>query len=339
VRKVEWLWRRRIPKGKLSLLAGVPGVGKTFLLCDVSARTSTGLEWPDEPGKPREPAGVLFISGEDDPDDTLVPRLMESNADLGNVWFLSMRELSRFTLASLAVLDEAADLIGNLALLVIDPPTSYTAGVDDNKNSPLRTLLTPLSLWAKRRKVAVVFNTHLNKGGKGLAAIDRVIGSTAWTAVVRSGSLVTVDPECRETRFFVPLKINIGKEASSLAYTIDDVGDDRGRLRWLGVVDVSADQATGGGSKARTRRVAAREWLIEKFAERREWSSEELFAEARQCGLTRDAMFEAKDLLKLPRAKRVVGDEGRIAWYWWVPPDWVPPPQESKIRPATEGEV
>ncbi len=276
---------------------------------------------------------MLFISGEDDPDDTLVPRLIECGADLDRVWFLNLDELMRFTLASLKTLDRAAAQAQLLKLVVIDPPTSYLGDVDDHKNAALRSLLTPLKHWTAERKCACAFNTHLNKGGgQKVEAIYRVIGSVAWMAAVRAGHLIAEDPDDRDRRFFVPMKTNLGRKAESLAYTIEDAGDDRGRLRWLGVVDVTADQAVNR-EKGKPRRVVASEWLVERFREKLEWRSDELFRAAKEANVSRNAVFEAKDLLCLPKARKDTTELGDVFWTWWVPEEWPP------LTAATEGEV
>jgi hypothetical protein len=323
-RKVEWLWPKRIPLGKLTTFAGVMGIGKTFLLCDIAARLSAGRAWPDLPDAQPEAADVLFISGEDDPEDTLVPRLIECGADLGRVWFLTLDELCRFTLASLGTLGRAAGQAARLKLVVIDPPTSYLGDVDDHKNSELRRLLTPLKHWAAAANAAVVFNTHLNKGGGAkVEAVFRVIGSVAWIAAVRAAHLVALDPDDPEKRLFVPMKSNLGRRPAAFGYTIEDIGDERGRVRWLGEVDVTADQAVNR-ERSKPRRVLASEWLVEMFRAKLEWPSDELFAAAREANVSRNAVFEAKDSLGLPKARKVVTEGGETCWYWWVPADWPP---------------
>ena len=164
-RRVEWLWERSgIPRSKLTTFAGMGGLGKTFILCDIAARISNGDEWPFSGGQCAERGKVLFISGEDDPDDTLVPRLMEFGADLSRIAFLSTEALDRFSLGDIDAMDEVADLIGSeLVLSIIDPPTAYLDGVDDHSNSELRSLLTPLKGWVKKRSCGLIFNTHVNK--------------------------------------------------------------------------------------------------------------------------------------------------------------------------------
>src|SRR5262249_53282377 len=154
-RKVEWLWPGRIPQGKLTTFAGTTGVGKTFVLCDIAARVSAALEWPHCGGRRAAQGQVLFMSGEDDPDDTLVPRLIECGADLTKICFLNTGAQDRFTLADLGTLDRALKQIGDgVRLVIVDPPTAFLGGVNDHKNAELRGLLSPLKSWAARNKVA-----------------------------------------------------------------------------------------------------------------------------------------------------------------------------------------
>ena len=184
-RQVEWIWEQGIPRRKLTTFAGVGGLGKTFLLCDIAARISQGAEWPCSGGLCADRGIVLFISGEDDIDDTLVPRLMELGADLSRIAFLVPEALDRFTLGDIAALDRMADVIGReLSVVMIDPPTAYLDGIDDHNNAQLRTLLTPLKNWVSRHDCGINFNTHLNKAQGNVDAMMRVMGSVAWVNAV-----------------------------------------------------------------------------------------------------------------------------------------------------------
>ena len=322
---VEWLWQGRIPLGKLTTFAGVGGLGKTFVLCDITARVTRGDPWPDSSGECCEPGQVLFVSGEDDADDTLVPRLMELGADLERVAFLKTEALNQFTLADLETLDRAIDQINAsgppVRFVAIDPPTAYLGDIDDHKNAELRSLLSPLAAWAGERRVAVVFNTHINKGsGQKVDAMMRVMGSVAWVFAVRAAHLFARDPEDPERRLFVGMKMNIGRERKGLAYKIAATSNDLARVEWLGEVETTANEAINNASKPR--RVVASEWLIEKFSEQLEWRSDDLFRAAAESGISKNAIYEAKDKLQLPRARRVVTGNGDVHFVWWVPEAW-----------------
>lgn len=325
-RSVRWLWPSRIPLGKLTTFAGVGGLGKTFVLCDIAARITVGAEWPDLPGE-RPRGKVLFVSGEDDPDDTLVPRLIELGADLSRVRFLRDKYLANFTLRHREMLSKAAGEIGEgLQLVVIDPPTAYLAGVDDHKNSELRSLLSPLKEWCQNHGAAMVFNTHVNKVQGKVEAMARVMGSVAWVNAVRAAHLFMRDPgdETEKRVLYIPMKSNLGPQARGLAYTIEGgiTGPDRARVCWQGEIEGTANQHINSEPRQSRRTTEARDWLVERFRERREWPSDDLFAAARQANVARNAVFEAKALLDLPRARKVTGEAGNTCWVWWVPEDW-----------------
>lgn len=334
-RKVEWLWPARVPLGKLTTFAGHGGLGKTFVLCDISARVTRGDVWPDAPqGPPTEPGQVLFISGEDDPDDTLVPRMIEVGAVLSKIAFFRPQVMNQFSLANVPMLDAALLELGSgCRLVVIDPPTSYLKGVDDHKNSELREVLTPLADWASLRRVAIIFNTHVNKPQGKVEAMARVMGSVAWINAVRAGHMFAKDPDDNEKRLFVPMKSNLGPTRKGLAYRLVASGDELARVEWLGEVDTTADQAVNS-EKGKTRKVVAKDWLIDAFRAKRCWSSDELFAAAKQEGVSRDAVFAAKDILGLPKARKVTLANGDVQWSWWVPDDWphlADPEKESEV--------
>jgi len=328
-KRVEWLWPGRIPLGKLTTFAGIGGLGKTFVLCDITARVTKGLGWPDGESMTENDVGqVLFVSGEDDPDDTLVPRMIQLNADLERVLFLKTEIQDCFTLADLDTLDEAMKQADDgVKLVVIDPPTAYLGGVDDHNNAELRSLLSPLKSWAARHRVAVIFNTHVNKGGAGKAeAMMRVMGSVAWVNAVRAAFMFARDPDDIDRVLFVPMKMNIAKRRKGLAYRIASLTDELdgpAKVEWLGEVDITADEAVGTGG-GKPRRVVASEWLVDRFREKLEWKSEDLFTAGKHENISRDAIYEAKRILDLPRAKRVTYANGDIMYVWWVPPDWSP---------------
>ena len=159
---------------------------------------------------------------------------------------------------------------GDVRMVVVDPPTSYMAGIDDHKNSELRSVLTPLKNWTGRVKAAVILITHVNKPGAQKAeAMNRVMGSAAWVTSVRAAFMFVPDPDDRTRQLFLPLKMNLGKKPQGMAYRIVD-GDWAGKVEWLGKVDVTADQAMSKPPPRKRREVAAGEWLIERFREQRE---------------------------------------------------------------------
>jgi hypothetical protein len=336
-RKVEFLWPGRIPANKLTTFAGVGGLGKTFSLCDIAARLSTGAPWPDDPDSAAPKGRSLIISGEDDADDTLVPRLIGMGADLNRVSFLTIKALDHFTLQQLPLLERALEeMRGECRFLAIDPPTAYLGGIDDHKNAELRQLLTPLKSFAHKHNVAIVFNTHITKsGGVKVEAMMRVMGSVAWVNAVRAAHLFARDPDDKDRRLFLCMKMNVAKEKRGLAYRlVGEPGEDAGRLEWMGEVDTSADDAINAGGK-QSRGVVASRWLIERFRENLEWRSDDLIEAGRQNGVSRNALFEAKDRLCLPKARKTTHTNGDTCWVWWVPADW--PHFQASVKPEAAG--
>lgn len=321
-RKVNWLWRRRIPRGKLTTFAGMGGLGKTFVLCDIAARVSQGAEWPDSPdGECAQEGRVLFIAGEDDPEDTLVPRLIECKARLDRVAFFRLPVLAEYQLANLKVLHDALDEMGraDASLIIIDPPTNYLGDADEHKNAEVRRLLSPLALFAQEQNIAVVMNTHVNKGGgMKVEAAMRVMGSVAWVNAVRSASMFAEDPDDPTAALYLPIKVNVGRKPKGLRYHITAIDEDRARVDWLGDVDMTADQAMGRHS-AKPRGEVAKDWLLARFAEKAEWRSDDLFRAAAEAGVSRNAVFEAKPLLAGLRVRKHTSEGGDISWVWSMP--------------------
>ncbi len=263
---------------------------------------------------------MLFITGEDDFDDTIVPRLIEAGADLDRIVFLKTEVQDAFGLRDLETLDTALAQMGPTCRFVaIDPPTAFLHGVDDHKNAELRSLLTPLKSWSGANRVATIFNTHVNKPqGVKVEAMMRVMGSVAWVNTVRAAHMFARDPEDHDRRLFVPMKITNGKEGKGLAYRITD-SNESARIEWLGEVDTTADEAINMERKQKKRRVIASAWLEELFAQKPEMSSREVDDRRKaETELSFDAVKEAKEDMGI-RAHQKVDDDGRRAWWLYWP--------------------
>ncbi len=251
---IRWLWPNRLAIGKVTTLAGEGGLGKSTLLFDVAARVSRGDAWPD--GDIRNTPGVvLILSSEDDPADTVKPRLEAAGADMSKVFFLSMtRDESGnergFNLqADLKRLEELIRRLGAVRLVIIDPVSAYLGKVDSNSNADVRTVLGPLGEMAARTGVAVICNTHFAKS-EGRSANQRILGSVAFVNQSRMVFIVTPDADDRDRRLFLPSKSNISRIDSGLAFRIEQtqVGEARDilatRIVWEpGPVSTSADAA------------------------------------------------------------------------------------------------
>ena len=222
----RWLWQYWLAMGKLHILAGAPGQGKTTIALAMAATITIGGRWPD--GSRCAAGNVLIWSGEDDPADTLVPRLMAAGADRARCFFIEGTrrdgEVVPFDPArDLGQLLEAIEKIGGISLLVIDPVVSAVTG-DSHKNTEVRRALQPLVDLAAKCDCAVLGITHFAKGGQGTDPAQRVVGSVAFTAVARVvmvAAKVKGDEEGQDTRILARSKSNIGPDDGGFQYHLE----------------------------------------------------------------------------------------------------------------------
>ena len=244
--RVTWVWKDRIPKGKLVVVGGDAGQGKTTMVMDVIARLSRGRAFPFSRRR-RRPVKCLIMTAEDDPADTLVPRLMAASADLDMVEFITgRRTVDGDVLASLP--EDIPRLKKKVVetragLLLIDPLNAFLNGkVDSYKDSDIRRVLAPLSRLAEETGVAIVLILHLNKSSGG-SALNRLLGSVGIGAAARSVLLVATNPENEDERVLAVSKMSNAAITSSLVFRLE--GTDHygaARAKWLRRTPISADQ-------------------------------------------------------------------------------------------------
>lgn len=225
---IRWLWEGYLAAGKLVLLAGPAGVSKTTIALLLAAILSRAGIWPDGS---RAPLGdVLIWSGEDDPADTLVPRLLAAGADLARIKFISATveeggERRPFDPATDVPALRRAMVGGEVKLLIVDPVVSAVAG-DSHKNTEVRRALQPLVELALATGVCVLGITHFSKGTQGRDPLERVTGSIAFGALARVVIACSKDgsEEAGEhDRLFVRTKSNIGPDGGGWRYAVEQV--------------------------------------------------------------------------------------------------------------------
>jgi AAA domain len=226
--KLVWVWPGRIPEGKLVLLGGPPGLGKSQLTAFISAVVSNGGTWPCGEGSTL-PGDVIFMSAEDGIRDTIVPRLMAAGANTSRVHIVASATKpdgtgrKTFSLKTdVDLLEAKAREIGAVRLIIVDPISAYMGGADGNGNVETREVLEPLAEMADRLRIAVVAVTHLNKGGAGgQSALNRFAGSIAFVAAARAAFAVIEDSEDGERRLLLQAKNNLGARCNGLAFRLE----------------------------------------------------------------------------------------------------------------------
>lgn len=314
---IQWLWFPRFALGKLSIIAGHPGLGKSMLTADLAARVSVGRNWAD--GKPCPQGSVVLVSGEDDPSDTIRPRLDAAGADVSKIHFLQyVQDVNgnrSFTLADVAALGGLLNTLQNCKLVIIDPLTAYLgSGTDSHRTSDVRALLSPLASLAAEYSAAIVTVSHLNKS-QGGDALSRVTGSLAFVAAARAAFAVTRDKEEPDRRLMLPIKNNLGSDQTGMAYRIHET---------LGVpyiqwekepITISADEALApdmGEDRSET-------------SECMDWLKKELQSGERDAGETqREASRYGFSPKVIRRAREKLGVQSRKldfakGWRWYLP--------------------
>ena len=325
---VTWLWRDRIPLGKITTIAGDPGLGKSLITTDIAALVSRGRSFPD--GAPCDVGDVLLLSAEDDAADTIRPRLESAGADLSRVHVAPKfvyedgnGELydDLFTdigmvHAMAAALAWAHDKGRPIRLIVIDPISAFLGDLDGHKNTEVRAKLAPLAEIAQQWKCAVLLVSHLNKSaGPGSSPLYRVSGSLAFVAAARAVWLVTRDPDDQERRLLLPVKCNLGPDQGGLAYRIG-IDNNTPRIEWeAGAVSISASEAmttTSDGERSDLR--DAIDFLVTELADG-PLEQKQIERDATGCGISLPTLRRAKKQAGIKSEKAF----GNGKWRWRLP--------------------
>lgn len=239
--QVEWLWPGRLARGKYTLVAGDPGLGKSTLALDVAARLSRGSEWPD--GGLATVGRTLILTAEDGLADTIRPRLDKLGADSSHVMALTAvcgngrDEWRPFNLETdVERLRECIRGRSRPDLVIIDPVSAYLGRVDTHRDAPVRRVLAPLMALIEQEHVALLAIAHLNKDQQR-TALHRPGGSVAFVAAARIALCLAADPHDEDRRVLASLKNNLAPKPPSLAFRLPE-----GRLTWEpGVVDLDVE--------------------------------------------------------------------------------------------------
>jgi bifunctional DNA primase/polymerase-like protein/AAA domain-containing protein len=297
---INWAWKNRFAFGKMAMIAGDPGLGKSTLLVDIAALHSRGGEFPCGEGRAIQ-CEIAILTAEDGLGDTLVPRLIAAEADMSKIHFLTGTKAPEAKADETAMFDISRDVVAlrrfleahpAIKILIIDPLTAYLgSGTKAKENTDVRRVLAPVVKLAEDFGVLLLANNHLNKsGGK---ALYRILDSIAFVALGRVIHLVVADADTPENRKFICDKSNIGSRPLGLTYIIQKcwIDGEQGeqietsRISWgTKHIDETADEALGGADDAPTMADDAERLLQEILAAGR-MGVHEIEAEARAAGM------------------------------------------------------
>lgn len=265
----RWLWPGRIPMRMVTMFDGDPDQGKSTLTLDIAARVTRGWGYPD--GTVGDASGdVVIMSAEDDPSQTIEPRLMAAGANLGRIHIVSgLRDIDGSLMppavpSDLAVLQ---DLIRNVgaALVIVDPFIAFLdSTIDSYKDAQVRRAMSALKLLAEEEDTAVVLVRHLKKDSGGGKAIYGGGGSIGFIAHARAAMLAGSHPDDRNLRVLTQSKLNVGVKGPSLTYSLVpwETNGAWARVEWGASVEVTADELLSTKVKESPKRESAEDWLL-----------------------------------------------------------------------------
>lgn len=305
--EVQWLWYPYIPLGKLTIIQGDPGEGKTSFILAVIAALTRGDPLP-ECEQAAEPMNVIYQTAEDGLGDTVKPRLIEAGADLDRVLAIDDSEV-QLTLSDERI--EKAIIENNARLVIIDPIQAYLgADVDMNRANEVRPIFMRLGQVAQRTGCAILLIGHLNKAA-GMQSLQRGLGSIDIAAAVRSVMFIGKLKHDPTMRILTHEKSSLAPPGVSLAFSLGDEGG----FRWVGEYDITADEMLSGIEPQReTKTQQAKDLICALLAGGKQVLSEDIDKAALERGIpgrtVRDAKRELGDALK----SKIV--EGRKKVFW-----------------------
>lgn len=327
---IAWLWRDFLARGKLHIIAGAPGAGKTTITLALAATVTCGGRFPD--GTQAEPGNVLIWSGEDDPKDTLLPRLIAMGADLSRIYFVgdiqAEGKARPFDPArDMAALEVEAARVGDVRLLIVDPIVNAVAG-DSHKNTETRRALQPVVDLAARLGAAALGVSHFSKNTAGRDPVERVTGSVAFGALPRIifGAAKSTEENGQTRRLFVRAKSNIGPDGGGFNYALEQVdvpgfpGLLASRVAWGHSLDGTALELLAvaeavGDSEERGALTEVTDWLRDLLTEESgPMDKREIIRLARDNGFSERTIYRARDKLGVHIRTTGFGKAKRSVW-------------------------
>lgn len=307
---VRWLWYPFIPYGKVTLVQGDPGDGKSTFMLTIAALLTKGEPLPfTEPNEPPVPVNVIYQTTEDDADDTIVPRFIRADGDRNRLLFISEKE-SPLTFDDGRILSAIRET--GARLLILDPLSSYIGDCQINAANEVRPRFNCLIRIAKETGCAIVIVNHLNKMF-GTKAIYRTPGSIDIVGAVRSALLIGRSRDNEDERILVQQKANLAPMGMAIVFSVDKNG-----VRFIRQTEKTADellaampQKSGGRPNVKTD--AAVRLLSELLSDGLEHEASECEAKLREADISGSTAKKAKAILGVVSTKR------RFSWFWSLP--------------------
>ena len=321
VEQIEWLFYPFIPFGKVTIIQGDPGEGKTTMVLQIIAKLTkgeaifprqeqkieekNGAEMPVDSNVDNlmEPVNVIYQTAEDGLGDTIKPRLLAAGADCSRVLVIDDREQP---LTMLDIRLEEAIVQTKARLVVLDPIQGFLgAEVDMHRANEIRPLMTRVAVLAEKYHCAIILIGHMNKNSNGKSSY-RGLGSIDFQAAARSVLIVGRIKDEPEVRVVCHVKSSLAPEGKSIAFRLDK---DNG-FEWIGEYDISADDLLSGDSRGQKSR-KAKEFLLEILADGG-MAQKKIEEEAEKRGIKKKTLRNAKLELEIDSVKR--GNQ----WFWML---------------------